>query len=110
MPVQVGETADWVAVSAGLSHTCAIKTDGSLWCWGDNGKGQLGLGEGTSVNHPVPTQVIDPAGSWYKVAAGAGHTCGVQTAGSLWCWGDNSKGQLGNGSTVSRSKPILISN
>jgi alpha-tubulin suppressor-like RCC1 family protein len=105
-PVQVGDTADWVAVSAGQGHTCAIKADGSLWCWGDNSKGELG--DGSLVNRPLPTQVTEPAGSWYKVAAGASHTCGVQSAGSLWCWGDNSKGQLGNGSTVNRPRPVLI--
>ena len=109
-PVQVGDTADWIAVSAGQSHTCAIKIDGSLWCWGDNSKGQLGLGDGTPMNHPMPTQVNDPAGNWYQVAAGAGYTCGIQSAGSLWCWGDNSKGQLGDGSTIGRTKPILVSN
>lgn len=108
-PVQVGDATDWLTVSAGQSHTCGIKTDGSLWCWGDNGKGQLGLGDASS-NRPSPTQVTEPAGNWYKIAAGSGYTCGIQSAGSLWCWGDNGKGQLGDGSTTRRSRPVLISN
>jgi alpha-tubulin suppressor-like RCC1 family protein len=49
----VGDTADWIAVSAGQSHTCAIKIDGSLWCWGDNSKGQLGDGSTIGRTKPI---------------------------------------------------------
>jgi alpha-tubulin suppressor-like RCC1 family protein len=97
---------DWIAVGAGSAHTCAIKMDGSLWCWGDNTTGQLG--DGTNANHIAPTRILNPAGPWAAVALGSGHTCATLGTGSLYCWGDNSKGQLGDGTTTPRNKPILI--
>jgi cysteine-rich repeat protein len=98
--------SDWVLVGAGSAHTCAIKIDGSLWCWGDNTTGQLG--DGTNANHIQPTKVASPAGPWAAIALGNGHTCATLGTGSLYCWGDNSKGQLGDGTTTSHNKPILI--
>jgi len=83
------------SVSAGGHHTCAVKTDGSLWCWGDNSYGQIGNGTlGGSVSEPV--QVIPSGVS--SVSSGWFHTCAVKQNGSLWCWGDNGYGQLGNNS------------
>ena len=97
---------DWALVGAGASHTCAIKTDGGLWCWGDNSTGELG--DGTMTNRLQPTKVTSPVGPWSELALGNGHTCASLGAGSLYCWGDNSKGQLGDGTTTTRTKPILI--
>jgi len=98
--------SDWAVVGAGASHSCAIKTDGTLWCWGNNSTGQLG--DGTMSPHLLPTKVTTPAGPWSTIALGNGHTCASLTNGSLYCWGDNSKGQLGDGTTTQRSRPILI--
>jgi cysteine-rich repeat protein len=97
---------DWTVVGAGGTHTCAIKTDGSLWCWGDNSTGQLG--DGTTSGHLQPTKVTTPAGPWAALALGNGHTCASLSTGSLYCWGDNSKGQLGDGTTTRRTKPMLV--
>lgn len=94
-PVQVGTDTDWVQVSAGGWHTCALKVDQTLWCWGANDFGQLGvaLDAGTNTPQPVPQQVN---GSWATVAAGDRHTCATRTDGTLWCWGRNTQGQLGD--------------
>ncbi|MEO3939224.1 hypothetical protein V3N99_21100 [Dermatophilaceae bacterium Soc4.6] len=94
VPSQVGASANWASVSAGSDHTCAIRTDRSLWCWGFNTAGQLGLGR-RPFEVDVPIQVDTAA--WAGVSAGGGHTCGVRTDHTLWCWGLNNDGQLGSG-------------
>ena len=90
-------------VSAGGYHTCAVKTDGSLWCWGGNDYGQLG--DGTYTDRTTPVQITSGVSS---VALGLWHTCAVKTDGSLWCWGDNDYGQLGDGTNTSRNTPVQI--
>jgi hypothetical protein len=90
-------------VAAGYLHTCVIKTNGSLWCWGDNEYGQLG--DGTTGDKKVPTQVSGT--DWVSVSAGLEHTCGVKTDGTLWCWGWNNYGQLGDG-TAWKEYPVQV--
>ena len=82
-------------MAAGGEHTCAVKTNGRLYCWGYNGDGQLG--DGTTTNRTVPTQVSGAATDWLSVAAGGRHTCALKTNGRLYCWGWNFYGQLGDG-------------
>ena len=82
---------------AGAFHTCWVKeSDKTLWCWGDNSKGQLG--QGNTTNLLVPTQVknID---SVAQVSSGGNHTCARKIDNTLWCWGENRFGQLGVGDT-----------
>ncbi|MBI5547307.1 MAG: hypothetical protein HY901_25780 [Deltaproteobacteria bacterium] len=81
----------WKQVSTGSSHTCAIRDDGTLWCWGGGDLGQLG--DGLAQSNPAPTRV-DQA-SWTAVSVGGRHTCGLHDDGTLWCWGANESGQLG---------------
>jgi Regulator of chromosome condensation (RCC1) repeat len=108
VPVQVGgHASDWASVAAGASHTCAVKTDHTLWCWGLNGDGEFG--DGTTTNSLVPVQVGGHASDWAAVAAGALHTCAVKTDGTLWCWGDNTFGQLGDGSMTNSLVPVQVS-
>jgi hypothetical protein len=74
-----------------------VRTDGTLWCWGKNTRGQLGIG--TRDSTLVPAQV-GTATDWDSVVANDSHTCalrGTRPDTTLWCWGDNSEGQLGNG-------------
>lgn len=94
-PQRVGTATDWAAVAAGGAHTCAVRADGTLWCWGDNLEGQLGLGtlgEGTDGGEPARVE-----GSWRSVVTGDGHTCAIDTDGALHCWGANRWGELGIG-------------
>jgi len=104
-PLQVTGTT-WKSVSAGQSHTCAIMLDGTLWCWGSNISGQLGDSTADSKSTPVP--VAASGQTWIMVAAGVTHTCALATGGTLWCWGDNSAGQLGIGSNDSREIPTRV--
>jgi hypothetical protein len=91
-------------VSAGGSHTCAIKTNGSLWCWGNNLFGQLG--DRTNTDRNTPIQIM-PSGAT-SVSLGGSHTCAVKTNGSLWCWGTNGDGELGDGTNTAKNTPVQI--
>jgi alpha-tubulin suppressor-like RCC1 family protein len=108
VPVQVsGHATDWAAVTVGGDHTCAVKTDHTLWCWGLNNDDQLG--DGSTTERPVPVQVSGHATDWAAVTAGGIHTCAVKTDHTLWCWGDNTYGQVGDGSTTTRTVPVQVS-
>ncbi|PHV09302.1 hypothetical protein CSQ96_02085 [Janthinobacterium sp. BJB412] len=114
-PVRIGTATDWTYVAAGQAHTLAISgKTGLLWAWGRNFSGQLG--DGTTVSRLVPTKIILPApaaggtaisAGWTSVAAGANHSLGL-LSGSLYTWGNNLRGQLGNASTVDSPTPIPI--
>jgi alpha-tubulin suppressor-like RCC1 family protein len=113
-PVAVSGLASGVAtIAAGNSHTCAVLTTGTAKCWGYNGAGGPsaggGLGNGTSKNASKPVTVSGLTGA-STITAGYEHTCAALTNGTVKCWGTNSSGQLGNGSTASRAtKPVVVS-
>jgi alpha-tubulin suppressor-like RCC1 family protein len=99
-PVKVGTATTWVSASAGQYHSLAVKKDGSLWAWGRNFDGQLGDTELTDpatapVDRNTPTQEAKLATTWSLAAAGAAHSIGLQTDGTIWTWGGNTRGQLG---------------
>ena len=97
----------WASVTAGYEHTCATRTGGTLWCWGGNGVGQLGIGSYTGQD--LPRQVTTPAArGWASVTAGYEHTCATRTGGTLWCWGGNGVGQLGIGSYAGQDLPRQV--
>jgi alpha-tubulin suppressor-like RCC1 family protein len=106
-PVQtVAFGTNWKQVSCGTysSYTTAIKNDGTLWCWGYSGYGQLGDNTGTQRSSPV--QTITYGTNWKQVASGGNHTAAIKTDGTLWCWGKNSYGQLGDNTVTQRSSPV----
>lgn len=97
--------ACWQKVSAGYTHSVGIKTDGTLWAWGDNSYGQLGDGTTTSKN--TPTQ-IGSATNWESISASGSFTIAIKADGTLWAWGNNTFGQLGDGTTTNRTIPTQI--
>jgi alpha-tubulin suppressor-like RCC1 family protein len=92
-------------VSAGDSHTVVVKTDGTLWAWGNNDYGRLG--DGTTESKSSPVQ-IGAEKHWQAAAAGGLHTVALKTDGSLWVWGNNNSKQLGTGTTDNESSPVRI--
>ena len=97
VPVKVMENVS--AVSCGSLHTAAIKTDGSLWMWGANSFGQIGNGKqysGRYGNNIQPVKIMDDVAA---VSCGSNHTAAIKKDGSLWIWGSNYRGELGNGGT-----------
>jgi alpha-tubulin suppressor-like RCC1 family protein len=99
---EVGSTEGTTAMSLGGNHTCALRADGSIKCWGYNGYGQLGNGTFTSSSSPTTTLVSDAT----AVTAGVHHTCAIRTNGTLACWGDLPTG-AGAGSTIPTDVPGL---
>ncbi len=95
---------DVVELTLGRSHGCALKDDGSLWCFGYNGQGQVGAGENSSVLTPV--QILSSRTVTGVTASGA-HTCAT-TTGSTYCWGWNAMGQLGLGTTDDANVPARL--
>jgi alpha-tubulin suppressor-like RCC1 family protein len=94
------------ALAAGWSHTCALLADGRVQCWGNNSLGQLG--DGTTTQRSTPTTVTGLGGMATALAAGGEHTCALLEGGRVQCWGYNSAGQLGDGTTTSRSTPVTV--
>jgi alpha-tubulin suppressor-like RCC1 family protein len=106
-PVQVQTLGTSViSFSASAGHTCVLKRDGSLWCWGNNSQGQLG--DGTIVDRRTPVQVQALGTSVASMSAGKGHTCALKKDGTLWCWGNNSQGQLGDGTAENKLHPVQV--
>src|SRR5262249_39368549 len=94
-----------VAIASGEAHTCAVRRDGTSWCWGANGSGQLGRGTQTLAGEAGMNFALRGIVS---VSAGGDHTCVLRENGVVLCWGDNRSGQLGDGTTESRSSPVAV--
>ena len=109
-PVQVtglGAGSGVIAVAAGYGHSLAVKADGSVWAWGNNGYGQIGNGvSGSNVLTPVQVTGLGPGSGVISVAAGYDHSLAAKSNGSAWAWGRNNSGQLGNGGTTSSPTPV----
>ena len=96
-------------IAAGASHTCALISDGTVTCWGYNRVGQLG--DGSTTNSNVPVAVTGGAlanKTVTDITAGAYHTCALISDGTVTCWGNNSDGQLGDGSTTTINVPVAV--
>jgi signal peptidase I len=112
VPIEVTGMTGAAQVTAGLKHSCVVKDDATLWCWGLNADGQLG--DTTTTDRTSPIQVVGGGDSGFltsvtDAAGGEAHTCAVKTDGTVWCWGRNDKGQLGNGTTTSTTSPVQVS-
>lgn len=105
-PVQIGTEADWVSAAAGYGFSVARKVDGSLWGWGDNGFGELG--DGTSANYTYSPVRTGTDSDWEAVVAGREHTVALKRNGSIWAWGRNDLGELGDGTGMERHTPERI--
>ncbi|MDB2623701.1 putative Ig domain-containing protein, partial [Candidatus Poseidoniales archaeon] len=92
-------------MAAGEDHSCAIKDDGTVRCWGEGANGRLGYGGSTDKNSPTATSSLGTGRTAIDITAGGDHTCAVLDDGSVMCWGANTWGQLGDGTTTSRTSP-----
>jgi alpha-tubulin suppressor-like RCC1 family protein len=110
-PVPVAGDVKFASVSAGFLHTCGVTAAGAAYCWGDNSQGQLG--DGTTTSRKRPVRVAGDVSFAAVHAGGSGqalgyHTCGVTAAGVAYCWGQNARGQLGDGTTTDRTTPVHV--
>jgi len=106
-PKQIGALTNWLKLSSGGYYQCAaIKTDGTLWSWGQNSFGQLGLGDTTNRSSPVQVGALT---NWDSVTSGsANFTAAIKTDGTLWTWGRGLNGYLGLGNTTDYSSPKQV--
>lgn len=103
-PRRVGDAG---VLGVGERHTCSATNDFQVRCWGDNSAGQLGDGTMLDRATPVTVAFTFPA-TTAELALGDSHTCARLTSGEVWCWGANGNGQLGDGTTTSRSMPAVV--
>jgi alpha-tubulin suppressor-like RCC1 family protein len=108
-PVQIGALTTWSKISASgtysFDNAAAIKTDGTMWSWGSNFRGSLGLNDSYDRSSPVQIGALT---TWSEVAAGFIFFRALKTDGTFWNWGNNSYGQLGQGNTTYRSSPVQV--
>jgi alpha-tubulin suppressor-like RCC1 family protein len=104
-PVQIGALTNWQQVTTGNDFCVAVKTDGTLWSWGQNSSGQLGRNTIVSISSPAQVGALT---DWVAAVSGADCTVAVRSNGTLWAWGSNAYGQVGDGTTTSRSSPVQI--
>lgn len=105
LPLQVPGGAEWQDVSAGAFHCLGLKKDGTLWAWGINGNGQLGIGNLDQKNVPVQVGVDN---DWVFIESGQAHNFAIKDDGTLWGWGFNSLGQVGDNSTTDKNVLVQI--
>ncbi len=117
-PVQTAGLTSVVAIAASDRHTASLKSDGTVWTWGDNSSGQLG--DSTRTDRSIPDQVTSLSDVIALAAGGISilmgtipldehHTIALKSDGRVWTWGENSSGQLGDGTTTDRYTPIRVS-
>jgi alpha-tubulin suppressor-like RCC1 family protein len=124
-PVEVTTDDQLFSISAGADSTCAVALSGTTLCWGANAEGQLGTGDRTDVDAPAEVDLSDiprspflgpgsgqataASGFLVEVTVGETHACGLDVQGNTYCWGDNSRGQIGDGTTDDALTPVATS-
>lgn len=104
--IENSQSINWYKVHAGEDYTCGIKRDNSLWCWGANSFGQLGINDTTKTDQHTPQQVNTNGtvfNNWTEIITGTNHTCGIQSNAAenrIYCWGKNTFGQIGDKTLV----------
>jgi alpha-tubulin suppressor-like RCC1 family protein len=113
VPSNVAGIASVVEVAPGYVHACARKSDGTVWCWGANGYGQLG--DGTNTDASAPVQVVSVSGgitvpltNAIAIDAGENFACALRSDHTVWCWGRNADGQLGAGNNMDRNTALPV--
>ena len=106
-PVPVSNLSSGVTAIAASNHTVALKSDGSVWAWGYNAYGQLG--DDSIIDKLTPVPVSNLSSGVVAIAAGRYHTVALKSNSSVWAWGSNGYGQLGDGTRTSSSIPVLTS-
>lgn len=105
-PSPVKDLGPVLAMAGGLWHSLALKADGTVWAWGRNDNGQLGVGVFDAMVHVAPAQVQEL--SQITAVVAYSHNLALKTDGTVWAWGRNDYGQLGDGTTIQRSIPIQV--
>lgn len=110
VPKRITNAAIWTSIDAALEHSVALKSDGTLWVWGNNAQGQLG--DGTTQTRTTPRQIISgtPANDWVDISSTFRHGAAKKGDGTIWSWGQNGDGQLGDGTTTNRLSPVQSGN
>ena len=108
LPTRVSGGLAWKAISAGYDHSCGLTVAGIAYCWGSNLEGQIGNGTSGDLNGRSSPTLVSGLLTWSTISAGATHSCGTTTANVAYCWGGNGDGQLGDGSTASRTAPVAV--
>ncbi|HYO45308.1 MAG TPA: Ig-like domain-containing protein [Gemmatimonadota bacterium] len=106
VPVEVVGGHTFASVNTGGHHSCGVTTAGAVYCWGHNAYGDLG--RGTNTNGEGMPLEVSGSHTFASVAAGSLHSCGVDTAGSVYCWGYNASGQLGSGTNTDSNVPVAV--
>ena len=111
-PVPVAGGLTFSTISTGLDFTCGVTIDDAVYCWGDDSGGQLGTAAALEAcdDRPCSSVPLPVSGGlrFASVAAGDTHACGLTTASLAYCWGRNSSGQLGDGTTTDRPAPVRV--
>jgi hypothetical protein len=102
----VGGITNWSQISAGSGHSLGLTNAGVLYAWGAGGFGRLG--DGTAISRSSPVTVVGGITNWSQIDAGAGHNLALTDTGVLYAWGFNQRGQIGDGTVISRSSPVTV--
>ncbi|WP_340015437.1 fibronectin type III domain-containing protein [Paenibacillus sp. FSL K6-1318] len=98
-PIQISGLSNIVQIDMTYLHGLALRNDGTVWSWGMNESGQLGLGD--FIDHPTPTQIPD-LNNVIKITAGYSHSMALTNNGEVWTWGNNYYGEVGDGTTIQK--------